>query len=172
VVEQITVLPRQETMGTVGGIMALLEAWQVAVVCVDMIGIGSGVHDRLAELRRQARHRAQVMGVTVSERAPAKQPGDEMQAHLLRDHLWLLVARWLREEEPVFCAPDRQACSDLAGELASVHYGFTSAGSLLVESKDAMKKRLGHSPDLGDALCCSFALSAPLFKRAGVWGRA
>src|SRR5262249_18813378 len=124
-----------------------------------------------AELRRQGRHRCQVGGVTVSTSAPPKQSQDEMEAHLLRDYLWLLVARWLRDEEPVFCAPDRQAGRDLAGGPAGVHHAFHSDGSLLVESKDAMKKRLGHSPDLGDGLCSTFALSAPLFQRAGVWGR-
>src|SRR5262245_20893490 len=144
--------------------------WHADVVCVDMIGIGAGVHDRLAELRRQGRRRGQVVGVTVSNSAPPKQPHDEMQAHLLRDHLWLLVARWLRDAEPVFCAPDRQACADLAAELVSVRYAFTSDGALVVEAKDAMKKRLGHSPDLADALGCTFALAAPLLRRAGVWG--
>ena len=79
------------------------------------------------------------------------------------------MARWLRDEDPVFGADDRQACQDLAGELACVKYGLDSNGDLVVEGKDEMKKRLGHSPDLADALACTFAPSAPLFKRAGVW---
>jgi phage terminase large subunit len=111
-----------------------------------------------------------VLGVDVSQAAPPKQLQDDMQAHRLRDHLWLLTAKWLRDETPVFCAEDHGACEDLAGELASVEYTLHSDGSLVVESKDAMKKRLGHSPDLADALCCTFAPAAPLLKRAGVWG--
>jgi hypothetical protein len=33
---------------------------------------------------------------------------------------------------------------------------FDSDGLLVVESKDDMKRRLGHSPDLADALCVTF----------------
>ena len=170
-VEQIKVYAKQDTMLTVGCIVAGLDVWKVDIVVVDLIGVGSGVHDRLAELKRQGRLRCQVLGVDVSHAAPPKQLGDDMQAHRLRDHLWLLVAKWLRDEDPVFCAEDRQACEDLAGELASVAYALHSDGSLVVESKDAMKQRLGHSPDLADALCCTFAPAAPLFKRARAWGR-
>jgi hypothetical protein len=168
-VEQIKVSAKQDTMLTVGCIVAVLDAWRVDVVAVDLIGVGSGVHDRLAELKRHGRLRCQVLGVDVSRAAPPKQLQDEMQAHRYRDHLWLLTAKWLRDEDPVFCAEDRQACEDLAGELASVAYSLHSDGSLIVESKDDMRKRLGHSPDLADALACTFGPAAPLFKRAGVW---
>jgi hypothetical protein len=37
-----------------------------------------------------------------------------------------------------------------------VGYGLDSTGLLVVEDKDHMRKRLGMSPDLGDALCCTF----------------
>jgi hypothetical protein len=36
-----------------------------------------------------------------------------------------------------------------------VKYSFNSHGALVVESKDEMRRRLGHSPDLADALCVS-----------------
>jgi phage terminase large subunit len=169
VVEHIKVLARQDTMITVGCIVAVLDAWRVDVVAVDLIGVGAGVHDRLVELKHHGRIRCQVLGVDVSRTAPLKQPEDEMQAYRFRDHLWLLIARWLRDQDPVFCAEDRQACEDLAGELASVHYRLTSAGALQVEPKDDMKRRLGHSPDLADALACSFGPQVSLLKQAGVW---
>ena len=130
-----------------------------SLVRVDLIGVGSGVHDRLAELRRPGRIRPTIEGVDVSAAAPPKAPTDDMQAYRLRDYLWLQTAAWLREAEPVFGAEDRQACEDLAGELTAVHYKLTSDGALQVESKEEMKKRLGHSPDLADALCVTFALA-------------
>jgi phage terminase large subunit len=169
VVEHIRIFARQDTMRTVGCILAVLDVWRVDLVAVDLIGVGSGVHARLVELTHRGRIQCQVQGVDVSRAAPPKRPEDEMQAHRFRDHLWLLMARWLREEDPVFCAEDRQACEDLAGELASVHYRLTSDGALVVEPKDDMKRRLGHSPDLADALACSFGPQAPLLKQAGVW---
>jgi phage terminase large subunit len=168
VVEQLKIYARQDTMTTVGCVVAVLDAWRVDVVATDVIGIGAGVHDRLAELHRLGRLRCPVHAVDVSAAAPSKTLQDEMQAYRLRDHLWLRMARWLREEAPVFCAEDQSACEDLAGELASVHYSLTSDGCLVVEAKDSMRKRLGHSPDLADALCVTFGPSAVVRRQARV----
>jgi hypothetical protein len=99
-----------------------------------------------------------VTAVNVAEAPPVEPRQGEPRPRRLRDYLWLAAAAWLRDEAPVFCADDAQANQDLAGELASVKYGLDSDGCLVVEPKDAMKKRLGHSPDLADALCCTFAV--------------
>jgi phage terminase large subunit len=167
-VEHIKVYAKQDTMQTVGRVVSVLAPWQVDVVAVDRIGIGAGVYDRLAELRKQGRITCHVHGVEVSQAAPPKKTADEMQAYRLRDHLWLLTAAWLRDESPVFAAADRAACEDLAGELASVGYSLNSNGELVVESKDEMKKRLGHSPDIADSLCCAFAPGIALVRKASV----
>ena len=169
VVEQIKVYAKQDTMQTVGCIVAVLDAWQVDEVDVDVIGLGAGVYDRLAELRGQNHIRCDIRPVNVAEKAPVVLHPADAQPRLMRDYLWLEMARWLREEAPVFCAPDRGACEDLAGELASVGYSLDSQGRLVVEDKDSMRKRLGMSPDLADALGCSFAIDTQ--KQAGVWGR-
>jgi phage terminase large subunit len=168
VVDHIKIYGRQDTMQTVGCIVAILKPWQVDEVAVDVIGLGAGVYDRLAELKRQGQIACQVVPVNVSEKAPPVLHPADAKPRLLRDYLWLEVARWLREESPVFCAEDRGACEDLAGELASVGYSVDSHGLLVVEDKDRMRKRLGHSPDIGDSLCCTWAPGHP---RAGAWGR-
>jgi hypothetical protein len=160
VVDHIKVYSRQDLMETVGCVVAILDAWRVDQVNVDLVGLGAGVYDRLVELRRDRRIRPMIAGVNVTDAGPLKASADDMQAHRLRDYLWLQTAAWLRDAAPIFCAEDRQACEDLAGELSGVHYKFTSDGALQVEDKDGMKKRLGHSPDLGDALCLTFAPSA------------
>lgn len=166
VVERIQIHSKLDTMEVVGRVVCVLMPWRVETVAVDLLGIGAGVHDRLAELRKQGVITCQVHGVDVSQAAPPKHAADEMQAFRLRDHLWLQVAQWLRDEAPVFGAEDRQACEDLAGELASVTYGLSSDGCLQVEDKDAMRRRLGHSPDLADALCCTFGPGLALFRKA------
>jgi len=135
---------------------------------VDVIGLGAGVYDRLAELRRQGTFACPVVAVNVAQKAPPVLHPADAKPRLLRDYLWLEVARWLREEQPVFCADDAQSCEDLAGELASVGYRLDSNGHLVVEDKDSMRKRLGQSPDLADGLCNTFAID--LEPRAGVWG--
>ena len=45
----------------------------------------------------------------------------------------------------------------LRKELTSVKY-FIKDGKLALEAKDQIKKRLGFSPDRGDALCLTFAI--------------
>jgi hypothetical protein len=148
--------------------LSVLKPLRVDEVAVDVIGLGAGVYDRLAELKRHGQIACSVVPVNVAEKAPPVLHPADAKPRLLRDYLWLEVAQWLRDEAPVFCAEDRGACEDLAGELASVGYSFDSHGLLVVEDKDRMRKRLGHSPDIGDALCCTWSPGRP---RAGAWGR-
>lgn len=170
VVEQLKVYAKQDTMETVGCIVAMLDPWQVEEIDVDVIGLGAGVYDRLAELRRQGLVKATVMAVNVAEKAPDVLHPADAKPRLLRDYLWLEMATWLRYDAPVFCAPDTTGCADLAGELASVGYKLDSQGCVVVEDKDHMRKRLGISPDLADALGCTF-FPGDLRKQAGTWGR-
>jgi len=46
---------------------------------------------------------------------------------------------------------------ELVGELTTPTYTF-SGGKMLLEEKDQVKKRLGRSPDLADALALTFGL--------------
>jgi phage terminase large subunit len=169
-VEQIAIYAKQGTMETVGQVVQAVERWAVEEIDVDVIGVGAGVVDRLEELKRQGTIRCPVVAVNVAESAPAQPIKGEPRAHRLRDYLWLEMARWLRDEQPVFTA-ERAMAEDLAGELASVKYRPNSNGEIEVEDKDAMKKRLGHSPDIADALGCTFMPVIETTKRVRTWGR-
>lgn len=169
-VEHITIYAKQDTMQTVGCVLAVLEPWRVDEIDVDVIGLGAGVYDRLAELKQQGNIACAVLAVNMAREPPAQPRQGEPRPRRLRDYLWLEMTRWLRDDAPVFCAEDHQACEDLAGELASVNYRLDSDGCIVVEGKDSMKKRLGHSPDIADGLGCTFAPPEPI-KRAGTWGR-
>ena len=46
--------------------------------------------------------------------------------------------------------------TSLSGELTAMKFKYTSAGKIWLEPKDEMKKRLGYSPDLADALALAF----------------
>ena len=161
-VDEIQAYAKQDTMTTCGRVVDKARAWAVDEIDVDVIGVGAGLFDRLMELRRAGELRCQVVGVDVATAAPPKKVADEAQGRRLRDWLWLEMARWLRDEAPVFAAGDPQANQDLAGELASVTFGLDSHGHLVVEDKDSMRTRLGHSPDIADALSCTFAPAAGL----------
>ena len=45
---------------------------------------------------------------------------------------------------------------ELAGQLSAPKYEFDSAGRIVIEKKEDMKKRGVDSPDRADALCLSF----------------
>lgn len=160
-VDHIAIYAKQDTMQTVGCILAVVAPWQVQEIAVDVIGLGAGVYDRLAELQRQGALPCGVLAVNVAQKSPPVRHPADAKPRLLRDYLWLEMARWLREEAPAFCAADATACEDLAGELATVQFQLDSNGCLVIEDKDMMKKRLGHSPDLADALGCTFAPPPP-----------
>jgi phage terminase large subunit len=155
VIEHIAIYSKQDTMVTVGHVVQAAQVWHAAEIYVDVIGVGAGVYDRLAELQREKRLAATVFAVNVAEAAPERPTDQDAQGKSLRDDLWLKTAAWLRDEAPVFAA-DREHCEDLAGELSSVKYAPDSSGRLVVESKDAMKARHLRSPDLADALVVTF----------------
>jgi hypothetical protein len=170
VVEHIAVYAHQDTMTTVGRIMSKADAWKADTITVDVIGLGRGVADRLKEVRRDQRLPWTLVEVDVSRAAPPHRRG-EPRAKRLRDWLWLEVHKWLRDESPVFAwrtPEERQHAEDLVGELASVTYDVDSHGLIVVESKDDMRRRLGHSPDLGDALCVSFGDARPWAGRVTI----
>jgi len=110
-------------------------------IMVDVIGVGSGVVDRLREMGLPVR------GVNVGESASSKD-----QYMRLRDELWFKAREWLEELDCKL--PDDGA---LIGELCAPTYTFSSNGKLLVESKQEMKKRIQRSPDLADAFILTFA---------------
>jgi hypothetical protein len=155
VVEHIAIYSKQDTMVTVGHVVRAAQAWHAAEVYVDVIGVGAGVYDRLAELQRERKLSATVFAVNVAEAAPDRPTDQDAQGKSLRDHLWLQTAAWLRDEAPMFAADD-EPCEDLAGELSSVKYAPDSSGRLIIESKDAMKARHLRSPDLADSLIVTF----------------
>tara|TARA_R110000765_G_scaffold23942_1_gene60146 strand:+ start:36 stop:1454 length:1419 start_codon:yes stop_codon:yes gene_type:complete len=115
-------------------------------ICVDSIGIGAGVVDRLIEMDMPAR------GINVAESASLNQ-----KYVRLRDELWYRCREWFETKE-VHIPDDQQ----LIAELAAPRFTFTSSGKIKIESKDEMRKRgVGFgSPDLADAFCLSFASNA------------
>lgn len=143
-----------DTMETSGRIMAEAKQDNPEEVCVDSIGIGAGVADRLREQGINCRD------VNVAERA-ALNP----QAAKLRDDLWIQVKDWLNTRAVKIPNNDR-----LRQDLVAPTYGFNSSGKIVVEPKMMMKKRRLPSPDYADALCLTFAgVAAMLGGRSSSW---
>ncbi|WP_413205366.1 hypothetical protein [Rhodospirillum sp. A1_3_36] len=152
--EAIEVTSGRDTMAVAGQAADLARKWTAQTIHVDEIGVGAGVVDRLRE------DGLPVVAVNVADKAPERMVGEE-RGRLLRDHLWLALRSWLRDEAPSFADLPRDRAEDLAGELSSVRYGFDGSGRVVVESKDAMKRRGLRSPDLADALALTFHEGRP-----------
>jgi hypothetical protein len=154
IVTEVKTWSNTDLMETVGRIVHEAENDNPSEICVDSIGLGSGVADRLRELGYNVRD------VNVAESA-AMNP----QAARLRDDLWLTVRDWLNQRTCKLPKLD-----DLRAELCSPTYTFTSTGKIKVEGKSELKRRGLRSPDLADSLCLTFAGSAALVGgRASKW---
>ncbi len=154
VVEEIKSWGGLDLMQTVGQIVNEAKLDAPEEICVDTIGLGGGVADRLREQGYNVRD------VNVSE-SSAMNPN----ANKLRDELWMSVKDWLATR-----AVKLPRDETLRHELVAPRYSFTSTGKLVVESKDSMRKRRMRSPDLADALCLTFAGNAAMVGgRAMAW---
>lgn len=143
-----------DLMQTVGAVVNEAKRDDPAEICVDTIGLGSGVADRLRE-----------MGLNVRDVNVAESSAMNPNANRLRDELWLAVKDWLATR-----AVKIPKDETLRHELVAPRYSFTSSGKVVVESKDGMKKRGMRSPDLADALCLTFAGTAAMVGgRALAW---
>jgi hypothetical protein len=69
----------------------------------------------------------------------------------MRAQMWMEMSDWIKGGG---CLPN---IPQLVGELTAPTYFFNS-GKFQIESKDQIKKRLGKSPDLADALALTFSL--------------
>jgi len=143
-----------DLMQTVGTVVNEAKLDNPTEICVDTIGLGSGVADRLRE-----------MGYNVVDVNVAESSAMNPNANKLRDDLWMSVKDWLGTRAVKLPKDDA-----LRQELVAPRYSFTSMGKIVVESKDSMRRRGMRSPDLADALCLTFAgQAAQVGGRALAW---
>jgi phage terminase large subunit len=79
----------------------------------------------------------------------------------MRAQMWMEMAEWIKAKG---CLP---RIPEMVAELTSPTY-FFSNGKFQIEAKDQVKKRLGRSPDLADALALTFALPDTPKREAGL----
>lgn len=143
-----------DLMQTVGTVVNEAKLDNPTEICVDTIGLGSGVADRLRE-----------MGYNVVDVNVAESSAMNPNANKLRDDLWMSVKDWLGTRAVKL--PNDES---LRQELVAPRYSFTSLGKIVVESKDSMRRRGMRSPDLADSLCLTFAgQAAQVGGRALAW---
>lgn len=140
---------KYNTMQLVGAIKhefdCASEQDKPSVIMVDVIGIGAGVVDRCLELNLPVR------GINVAE-SPAFDPNG--QYYRLRDELWGKGKAWI-ESRACYLCPSTDWL-----ELSTPRFKFMSNGQLKIESKEEMRNRRVHSPDVADGLLLTMAADA------------
>lgn len=135
------VIPKADTMETAGRIAKrMLDLKLEAPAVIDVIGVGSGVFDRLSEQRLPV--------AAFNSSYAAAQP---KKFKNLRAEMWWNV-RVLLEDNLIDLD---EADETLAIELTSIKYFIDSSGRIQIEPKEETKKRIGRSPDRADTFMMS-----------------
>lgn len=131
----------QDTMDTAGRVKRVLDDLlnQVPAV-IDVIGVGAGVFDRLAE------QGCPVIAFNASNKAMEPRKYKNLRA----EQWWRLREKF--ENGEVDLDPEDE---ELAAELMTLKWWINSSGQIQLESKEDMKKRGLPSPDHADAVMMS-----------------
>lgn len=137
--------PDTALMEQAGYIKSVLDSKGGEAV-VDGIGIGAGVVHRLNEQGLKD----QVKAFIASRKSSARDESGELGFANLRAAAWWNIRERLAPDSGYdIMLPDDD---ELIGDLTTPKKKMTSTGRYLVESKDAIKKRLKRSTNCGDAV--------------------
>jgi len=116
-----------------------------AMVAVDGVGVGAGTVNELQRLG------AQITNIISSEKpVDIYADGRELaeQFDNLRSQMWWQLRVDLEDPNSTLCFPDDES---LFADLMTPKWG-TRNGKIVVQPKEEMKKKLGRSPNKGDAV--------------------
>lgn len=118
---------------------------------VDIIGLGAAVEDALKD---PVYHDITVVPVNVATSSDVLDSDGNRKYQNLRAELWWTLREALdpKTKDPLALPPG----DSLLGDLAAPKYDFRK-GWIQIEAKEETKKRLGRSPDEGDAVMLTFA---------------
>ncbi|MFL5613771.1 MAG: hypothetical protein ACJ796_08930 [Gemmatimonadaceae bacterium] len=117
-----------------------IASGELSSLVIDTIGLGGGVHDRLAELRWP-----------VSSHNSARPAFDKDRFYNRRAEVFWTLRALL--EDGLIALPRNER---LFEELLQTQYQIDSSGKIRIEPKDDLKTRIGRSPDLADAVSMCF----------------
>jgi hypothetical protein len=130
-------------MELAGMVKRIIEKEMPKRVCIDCIGIGAGVVDRLHELG----YDDIVIGVNVATRAEEPEKYKNTRAEL-----WDRGREWFLQDMPVEIPDSDELQTDLCG----LGYKYDSSDRLQIEGKEDAKKRGMLSPDTSDAFMLTY----------------
>jgi len=142
---QPTTIRQQRTTDIAAKCATIMQSWGAAQTFVDDTGHwGHGVIDNLITARHPA--------IGIQFHAPAIDPRYRNK----RAEMWFAMAEWIKTGGKLPPIPE------IVAELTIPTYSFSN-GKIIMEDKDQVKKRLGRSPDLADALALTFATDTGFF---------
>lgn len=151
VVKEVRSYRNADTMETTGHVKAALSARPGSLAVVDSIGIGAGV---LARLREQ---QVRAIGFVASKSGKDyKDRTGEFKFTNVRAAAWWRLRELLDPSQPGGSKVMLPPSEILKADLTTPHWKVLSGGSIQIESKDDIRKRLGRSTDDGDAVVMSF----------------
>jgi hypothetical protein len=136
------ILPPQQLDTLAGSIQYHACQFRATHIKIDDVGMGGGPVDILRT--------AGVEGLFAYQ-GGAKPYDDRYFANVRAEDYWALAKRF--KEGRIAIPPDQKTM----GQLSSLRYSFNARGQMIIESKDALRKRGLASPDRADALCMAFA---------------
>jgi hypothetical protein len=130
-----------------------------AFINVDVIGIGSSVYDHLRPQLGPS-----VRSINVSMPSEYRDRSGALKMRNLRAEQYWRMRDALDPEhgDGVSLPPSREVLAD----MCSARYKLTTGG-VLAEAKDAVVKRIGRSPDVGDALMLANLIITKPTKKQG-----
>lgn len=158
------VLRKRSNTEVAGALVAWIAEHKPRLVNIDQ-GQGTGVIDICRDLVGS--------GQCVINEVPFGSRPNSNKFVNRRSEMWHKIREWIKAGGSL---PDSPATAQaMLAELTSPTYGFDTQGKIRLEPKEEIRKRLGHSTDMGDALALTFAVDLPveaeacLGSQAGAW---
>lgn len=114
-------------------------------IVLDLTGVGASPYDKLVEQNYS------VDGFQGAEASPYMDAGGTHEFVNRRAEAWWTMRESLDPDSPRFANLALPPDSELLADLTAPTFDFRD-DAILIESKDAIIKRLGRSPDAGDAV--------------------
>jgi hypothetical protein len=170
-IERMEQHSQQDTMTTTGYVKAYSD-YPHSVAVIDVIGIGSGVVDRLREQKQPTiAFNASAKAVWADGRKMRDKTGEFTFVNMRAASWWGLRESWdpstfpgcsCKDGDPAdrncfrctgalgVPGPAMDGHVQLMGDLTAPKWSITSAAAYQIESKKQIRERLGRSTDLGD----------------------
>ena len=144
------ILPSVDTMELAARVMQFASQYAADFVFVDEGGVGGGVVDRLNQLN------VPVIGVDFGAKPDGITVTPGTKYANKRAEIWGALREWLTTG----AIPDtvNGAEISLVDEMCGPTYGLNSREAIQLEAKKDMRRRGVPSPNMADALACTFAL--------------